>query len=706
VEPGPELQRVHQQILAGDTRPAIPPRQAVIVRPAQLPADLGDFTGRIVQVRLLADVTDSTWQRPGVVPVCVVTGLGGIGKTSLAVHAAHQIRDRFPDGQLYARLGGASARPAAPEEVLGRFLRDLGIDPAQIPIGEPERAARVRSLLAERRVLILLDDARDSGQVAPLLPGAAGCAVIVTSRNPLADLPGARRLPLDALTSGQALELLSRIIGADRVRAEAPAATAVAELCAGLPLALRIAGSRLAARPHWRVKDLAERLEGAAARLDELAVGDLSVRATFAVSYANLRAGLAGITPARAFRLLGLWSGPDISTPAAAALSGVNAAAAEHALETLLDSHLLQPAGSAGRYRFHDLLGVYAAERARDEEPAEEAHTAMSRLLAWYLHSAVAADQAMAPGTRPVPLGRPPDGIQPCELHSPDQAVQWLMTELPNLHAAVQATAAREDHQATWRLAAALCTFHMRQSLWADWIATETTGLASARAIGDRYGQAWLLNGMAVAHWQTGRTDEAMGMLRESLRLRRAINDQSGAVATLANLGFLLHHLGRLPEVITTLREALAINQHVDQPKAVLAEILIGLGQTHHALGHHDQARACLQQALEVGRSYGNREWEGAALHNLAAIASKAGRHAEATELYDQSIAVFGRAGDRYQETTALIDAGHALTRSGQPGLAHHRWRQARTIAEQTGDQRINTISTLLSGSPLAIRKR
>jgi len=308
----------------------------------------------------------------------------------------------------------------------------------------------------------------------------------------------------------------------------------------------------------------------------------------------------------------------------------------------------------------------------------------------------------MAPGTRPVPLGRLPEGLPPCELTGPDQAVQWLKTELPNLHAAVHMAAAREDHQTTWKLAAALCTFHMRQSLWADWIATETTGLASARAIDDRYGQAWLLNGMAVAHWQTARPDEAMNMLRESLRLRRAINDRAGTVATLANLGFLLHDLGRLPEVITTLQEALAINQTHEQPHAVLAEILIGLGQAHQALGRNQDAETCLRQALDVGRRYGNGEWEGAALKNLAAVASNTGRHAEAIELYDEAIAIFHRAGDRYQETTALIDSGHALTRSGRPGLASHRWRQARTITEQSGDPRIAAIDTLLASSTLA----
>jgi DNA-binding SARP family transcriptional activator len=511
VDPCPDLQRLHQQILAQELGPATPARWPGTVRPAQLPADTDDFTGRADQVALLTGLADAAGQpsASGRVPVCVVTGLAGIGKTSLAVHAAHKIRDRFPDGQLYAQLGGGGAHPAHSGQVLRGFLRGLGADPARIPSGESERAALFRSMLAGRRVLILLDDARDSGHIASLLPGTAGCAVIVTSRNPLADLPGARRLELGAMTGGQALELLSRIIGAERVQAEARAAAEVAGLCAGLPLALRIAGSRLAARPHWRIEDLAARLTGPG-RLDELAVGALSVRASFAASYAGLRGDRAGLTPARAFRLLGLWEGPDISPPAAAALFGVDVAAAEKALEALLDRHLLEPAGSAGRYRLQDLLGVYAAERAREEEPRAERHARVGQLLAWYLHSTVAADQVMAPGTRPVPLGRPPEGVRPSQPSGPDQAAGWLEAELPNLHAAVRAAAARQDHETAWQLAAAL----------------------------------------AVAHWRTGKSGEAMGMLRESLRIRHDSSDRGCSVATLANFRLLLHHLGRLPDAV------------------------------------------------------------------------------------------------------------------------------------------------------------
>jgi DNA-binding SARP family transcriptional activator/predicted negative regulator of RcsB-dependent stress response len=697
IEPGPELRRLHQQILAGNLAPAASQRRSMVVRPAHLTADLADFTGREDQVKALTGLLGGAGQRPGVVPVGVVTGPGGVGKTSLAVHVAHLVRDSFPDGQLVVRLGGAGANPAEPGQVLARFLRDLGADSGSEPAGEAERSAQFRSMLAGRRVLILLDDARDSAQVAPLLPGTSGCAVIVTSRNPLSDVPGARQVPLAAFTSDQALVLLSRIIGGSRMRAGEQAAAAVAALCAGLPLALRIAGSRLAARPHWRIEDLAGRLANAAERLDELATGDLSVRASFDVSYGNLPQKAALVPPAQAFRLLSLWAGPDTGVPAAAALFGSTVPAAEKALEALLDSHLVEPGCWAGRYRFHDLLGVYAAERARAEESPAGTDAAIRRLLTWYLHSVVAADRAMVPGALTVPLEACPESLQPFVPAGSGEAVEWLKDELPNLHAAVRMTAARGDHMSTWKLAAALCVFHMRQSMWADWIGIETIGLASARSIGDRYGEGWLLSGLAVAHMQTGKPGEALDLLDESLRVRRAIGDRTGVAYSLKNRGRLLHQLGRLPEAIAAFEEALAINQADAQPHGVLAEILIGLGQTRHALGDHDRARACLQRALEVGRGIGNGEWEGAALQNLAAIASATGRHADAVRLYDEALTIFRQLHDRYQETTALIDSGHAFTRSSRPDEARRRWQRARAIAEDTGDPRVTVVDALLA---------
>jgi tetratricopeptide (TPR) repeat protein len=484
--------------------------------------------------------------------------------------------------------------------------------------------------------------------------------------------------------------MFGSIIGAERAEAEPTAVREVIELCSGLPLALRIAGSRLLARPSWNVQDLADRLADAAVRLDELATGDLRVRASFAVSYGSLPPAAGdGVGPARAFRLLGLGFGPDIGVEAAAALLCVEPKQAERALETLLDSHLLQAGSAAGRYGFHDLLRIYATERACAQDSAADRDAALDRLLAWYVGSAINADHALLPGGRAVPTPSPVEGARPREFADGDEALCWLRTELPNLLAAVNRAARREDHQTTWRLSAALCTFLMRQSLWDDWISVETTGLASARRVGDLFGQGWLLNSLAVAHWQTGHLVRAARLLDESLRIRRSIGDEVGVVLTLANLGFLHLETKAYERAVSTLEQALVVNGRLGQPHVALAEILNCLGEANLALGRFDRAHAPLQQSLTVSRYYRNREWEGAALLNLATLASRTGRQLEAVDLYEQSLLTFRQAADRYQECTALIGYGHALDQLGKADEARHQWEWARHIMEQTSDPRL-----------------
>ena len=327
IEPGTWLRELHQQVLTADPALTAGPVAAVgesvtaadpAAEPAQLPADTADFTGRDEQVKLVCDLlaTAPGEGRPGAVVISAVAGMGGIGKTALAVHAAHRLRDRFPEGQLFVSLQGASS-PLRPADVLARLLRDLGVPAGAIPADEAERAARYRTLIASRRMLIVLDDARDAAQVRPLLPGTAGCAVIVTSRSTLPSLPGATLLDLEVLDPDEAHALFSAIIGPTRAAAEPDATASVLASCAGLPLAVRIAASRLASRPGWSIAHLAARLADERGRLAELAAGDLAVRASFAVSYDALRPG-----PARVFRLLGLASAAVLSLPAIAALAG------------------------------------------------------------------------------------------------------------------------------------------------------------------------------------------------------------------------------------------------------------------------------------------------------------------------------------------------------------------------------------------------
>ena len=350
--------------------------------------------------------------------VSLVAGAGGLGKTTLAVHAAHRLRAQFPDGQLYVSLLGASGQPASAPDVLARFLRELGVDGAQIPVSEEERAALFRTRLSGRRMLIVLDDARDAAQVRPLLPGSASCGVLVTSRKRLPDLAGVRLVDLDVLDDDEARALLIRIVGAERLEAEPEATTQVLAACAGLPLAIRIAGARLASRTSWTIQTLAGRLADERRRIDELKVGDLAVRACFQVSFASLPpAGPGGVDPARAFRLLGLWQGPSIGLPAAAALLGEPEDDVADALEVLVDANLLQ-SPAADRYRFHDLLRVYAAEQAGAAgDHSKTGDAAVRRVLTWYLHTGRGCRPGRSPRTaRRVPLEPIHPGCVPLDI--------------------------------------------------------------------------------------------------------------------------------------------------------------------------------------------------------------------------------------------------------------------------------------------------
>jgi DNA-binding SARP family transcriptional activator len=452
VEPGPELGELHQQILAGDSPPARQPAATVPaahVIPRQLPPDVSHFTGRAAELdRLDALLGTSGTGMPATVVITAINGTPGVGKTSLAIRWAHQMASRFPDGQLYASLRGhAAVGPADPLNVLARFLRDLGIAPGRIPGDLDEAAALYRSLLDGRRVLIVLDNAASSGQVRPLLPGAPDCAVIVTSRSRLPGLgarDGAAQVTLAPFLPDEAAMLLRRILGAQRADAEPSAVAAIATKCAFLPLALRIAAERAIARPRQTLAALAAQLAAARDRLDVLAADDdpaTSVRTVFSWSYQALPAGTA-----RMFRLLGLHPGPDIAIPAAAALAATGTAEAQRLLEALVGVHLLEEA-TAGRYRFHDLLRAYAAERAAtDESPADRA-AAHRRVLTWYLHTADTAGGLLAPGRRRVPLDPPSPQCRPLALTGYEQALEWCDAEHAGVVACVRSAGSRSP---TW----------------------------------------------------------------------------------------------------------------------------------------------------------------------------------------------------------------------------------------------------------------
>src|SRR5271169_6510553 len=455
VDPGAELRQFYADLLAKDevltrdagdapgsisagtvapsSRPTKPtpvpaefgrPRSVPV--PAQLPTDIADFTGRDDQVKHLCDLlsSGSADDDPGVVRIALVAGSGGLGKTSLAVHSAHRVRGSFSHGQLYVDLLGATPHPLPAADVLARFLRDLGVDGREIPVDEDERAARYRTVLAGRRMLIVLDNAGDAAQVRSLLPGSASCAVLVTTRSRMADLASTRLVDLNVLDDDEALTLFTKVVGDERAAAEPEATAELLLACAGLPLAIRICAARLATRSGWTIQAMANRLRDEHRRLDELRVGDLAVRASFQVSFASLPTGTQanGITPADAFRLLGLWQGPSISSDAAAALFGTPEYLAADALETLVDAHLLEST-SPDRYKFHDLLRVYSSERAVADLSGPDRDAAVGRFLRWYMRTADAAAIAVAPRRFNIPLDASADDIPPLSFPASDEAL-------------------------------------------------------------------------------------------------------------------------------------------------------------------------------------------------------------------------------------------------------------------------------------------
>jgi DNA-binding SARP family transcriptional activator len=712
VDPGAELRQLHADLLAKDTaapagvitagvlsppaEPAPEPPQARGAKrraqgPAQLPADIADFTGRDEQVKRLSDLLSGAGATgdPGAVRIAVVAGSGGLGKTSLAVHAAHRVRRRFPDGQLYVDLLGATAAPLLPGDVLARFLRDLGVDGRDIPVDEDERAARYRTTLARRRMLVVLDNARDAAQVRPLLPGSASSAVLVTTRSRMPDLASTKLVDLNVLDDDEALKLFVKVVGEERAAAEPGATAELLDACAGLPLAIRICAARLVTRSGWTIRAMAGRLTDEHRRLDEMRAGDLAVRASFEVSFTSLPPSTdkQGIDPALAFRLLGLWQGPSISAAAAAALFGVPEFASEDALEILVDTHLLD-CEAADRYRLHDLLRVYAAERADGDLPAAERDAALNRLLTWYLRTADAAATAVAPRRYNIPLGASArDDVPPLSFASSEAALAWYDGERANLVAATRQAAGAGWHEIAWRLPAPLFSIFNSRGNWADCIATSRIALESARQAGNRQGEAWILNtlgdalgqtrqsegidclerslairreiddrmgeaqaanNLADAYQRLGRTDEALDLLWRALDLNRKVGDRFGEAIALGNLGSTLLDLDRAEEAIDYLRQARRAFAEIDYVEGVGYALHI-LGRCYLSLGRDTDALSCLQQALDSHRASGNRQQQAATLKSLGIAQSRAGLAAEAHQSWSQAVAIFEQLGDSTQ---------------------------------------------------------
>jgi tetratricopeptide (TPR) repeat protein len=629
--------------------------------------------GRASRSRLMS----SGVQAPGAVVISAIGGTAGVGKTALAVHWAHSVTDRFPDGQLYANLRGYDpAQPMSASDALAAFLRSLGVPGQAIPPEEDERAARYRSLLAGKRVLVVLDNAGSAGQVRPLLPGTPGCTVVVTSRDGLAGLvarDGAARLDLDLLPLEDAVALLRALIGT-RADAEPVAAVELAEQCCRLPLALRVAAELTASRPAVPLAGLVSELADLQTRLDLLAAGgdpSTQVRAVFSWSYRRL-----GATDARAFRLLGLHPGPDLDPYAAAALTGSTLPQAHQALDILARAHLIQPA-SPGRYGMHDLLRGYARELSATVDSGQEQHAALTRLFDHYLHTAAAAMDTLYPAERHrrPRIPRPATPVPP--LPDPAAARQWLDGERAALVAAAGHTAAHGWPGHTTRLAATLSRYLHNGGHYPEALTIHSHALGAARRTGDRAAEATVLNQIGNVDNQQGRFQQAATHYRQALALFRETGDRTGEARALGNMGLAETFLGRYEQAARHLKDAVAIDRGLGDHFGE-AHALGNLGWLQQRQGRYQEAVGYHQQALDLCREIGDRMSEGYELARLGFIDLQLDRYQNAARHLQQAQALLHEVGDRVDETEVLARLGEVYLGLGRCEQAAGNPRPAR----------------------------
>ncbi|MFD5751808.1 ATP-binding protein [Streptomyces sp. NPDC127033] len=633
---------------------------------------------------VLADVAG----RPLVISVCVIAGTAGAGKTSLALRWAHQVQERFPDGQLYVNLRGYDpGEPVTAREALHRFLPALGVRPSSVPQDPDAAAALYRSLLADRRILIILDNAATVAQVRPLLPGSKDCLVVVTSRSRLSGLAvrdGARRLTLGTLPQPEAVSLLRAVTAGYRPEDDADKLTELAELCARLPLALRIAAERAASHPHMRLDDLIADLRDESALWDALSTGDdeeaEAVRTVFAWSYRALPDQAA-----RLFRLLGLHPGPEFGLHAAAALSALTPGRGRQLLDSLVGAHLLEQTGP-DRYQFHDLLRAYATDQATQEEPAEERRAALHRALDWYLHSADAAQSWISPAEPHLDLAPPAPGVRPQVFTAYDAAVDWAEREHTNLLHAVRTAAAVGHDELAWQLAAVLANARFPSSPTADWLEAGRIGLAAAQRLGERAGEALLLTELGIGYTRINRLAESRESHRSALLIRRELEDRLGEAHSLNLIG--LFHLNnrQLTQAADHFEQAIAVFHEQDSAHWA-ATALSNLASTHYEAGRLPEAAAVTRQALAAHRSLENQRGEGNILRLLSQIEREQGETEQALGSARAAVDIALALRDHRLEGYWLLPLGDAQRDSGALADALESYQRSATLQRRLGNR-------------------
>ncbi|MEU5692256.1 BTAD domain-containing putative transcriptional regulator [Actinosynnema sp. NPDC020468] len=665
-DPGPELTRLHERILRAEL-PAPTPGG-----PRQLPARPTVFAGRQAELDVLTDVLGGR----STAVISAIGGVGGIGKTWLALRWAHDRLDAFPDGQLYANLRGFDPRtgPVAPEVVLRGFLEALGVEPEAVPVDVDAQASLYRTELARRRVLIVLDNASDTAQVVPLLPGAGPSRVLVTSRNRLAGLVsghGGYPLALDVLSREEAEAVLLGHLGEARVRTEPAAVDAVLDYCAGLPLALGIVAARALVQSELSLAALADELRDEQARLDAVDAGeaDVSLRAVLSWSLNALSADARAL-----FAALGLVPGPDLALPAVASLLGVPAERVRPLLDELEHAHLVSRAED--RYRLHDLVKLYAAEQT-----APEPEAALDRLVDHYLHTAYRAERVLFPLRRDIDLAPAAPGVTVVPLPDPAEAVAWFTAEHPALLAVREHAGDR-----AWRLAWSLTTFHVRKSRYRDRLAFWLTGLPSAERLVDDPRTVTLAHrSIADAYAHLGRHDDAMRSLHRALALAEASGDPVLHANVHYGIGAAFEERGDVESALE--HSTKALHRYLAAPtfRTEIAQAHVAVGWHSALLGRNEQAREHSEHAVALCRELNALSSLACAIDTLALVATNTGDHARAVELCQEALEVFRASGDAAHEADVLLHLGEAQLASGEREAGRATLRQVRELLLEQG---------------------
>ncbi|WP_460525546.1 tetratricopeptide repeat protein [Flindersiella endophytica] len=658
--------------------------------------DIAGFAGRQLEVDRLDALLGSPRRQPAAVVIATISGTAGVGKSALAVHHAHRVRHHFPDGQLYVNLRGfAPSQAAMAAEVAVRaFLGAMHVPPERVPVDLDAQAAMYRSMLAGKRVLVVLDNARDSEHVRPLLPGTPGCLVIVTSRDSLAELvsrEGATPLTLDLLSDIESRELLTYRLGEVRISREPEAVQFIVSACARLPLALAMVASRAAAHPHFSLAALAEDLRDSRARLDALAGENPDLRAVLSWSYVRLSARAA-----RLFRLLGLHPGPDVSVVAAASLAGLAAEAVRSPLAELSRARLITEY-KPGRYGCHDLLRAYALELANTTDSYADRQAATNRMFDHYLHSAYFAERLLRPTRDPIELTSPQPDASPERPADAGQVMEWFAVEHLILLAVLELAVASGFDRHGWQLAWSLDTFLKRRGHWHDRVQVGQAALAATRRLGDRPAQAWAHRLLGRAYTEVGELVSARAELMSALDLYGGLEDHAGPAHVHSLIAQVAEQQCHYSEALDHARQALALFEHSNH--------LVGQARAHNdvgwysaLLGNHRQALVSCRQAVTLHQQLGDRDGEADAWDSLGYAQQHLGGHAEARACFRRALDLFRGLDDRYFEATVLTHIGDNELAAGELMAARAAWSQAEEILDDLGHSDVDLVRAKLAG--------